>query len=130
MYDAQTIQMQGDTSTVVLSPWFPRGGDYGLFTLEAIKLSSSSANLQIQIEMVHKNAADTGDGGSAIANSAFAVAGDATTLRVTKDMSTAVSGFTGFKELVRYKITLLFSGGSGTNWAIFRMLPPVWYDKV
>jgi hypothetical protein len=35
----------------------------------------------------------------------------------------------GFKELVRYKF-ILSGGTSGTSWATFRMLSPVWYDKV
>lgn len=137
MFDAQTVTIQGtgsaNPSTVVYSPWFPRGGDYGLFTVEAIKFSNTSDDhLKLKVDMVHKNSSDPGNG-TDISNSTFSVAGNAATMRVTMDMSTAVSGFTGFKELVRYKFTVTTTDSPATTvslWATFRMLAPVWYDKV
>jgi hypothetical protein len=125
MFDAQTIQMQGATSTDLYSPWFPRGGDYGLFTLEAIKMSTTSSALVLTVQMVSKNTSEPGDGANV--GSSFNRDGSqiATTPRITSDVTT-----TGFEELVRYKFTLSNASGSGTNWAVFRMLAPVWYDKV
>ena len=124
MFDAQTIQMQGATSTVLLSPWFPRGGDYGLFTLEVAKMSSTSSSQSLEVQLVHKNTSDAGEGSDV--GSPLTIAGDdwSGVPRLTADITA------GFKELVRYKFTLAYSGGSGTNWATFRMLAPAWYDKV
>lgn len=135
MFDAQTLTVRGvsttTVTTTVFSPWFPRGGDYGLFTLEVIKFSDGSASSSLKVEMTHKNSSDPGNGDD-IGSSANTINGDATTLRVTKNMDTNVSLFTGFKELVRYKFT--FTRTSSTTdvsyWAMFRMLPPVWYDRV
>ena len=122
MYDAQNLQCTDTAATVVYSPWFPRGGDYGLFTIELIAISGSSANLSLSTQLMHKNASETGDGvsvGSAIIRTASAGAG-----RYSSDITA------GFKELVRYQFTLQLSSGSGTNWAVFRTLAPTWYDKV
>ncbi len=131
MFDAQTLQLQGTgsagPSTVLYSPWFSRGGDYGIFTLEVIKMSDSSSAFTLKVELVHKNSSDTGDGGSPISGSDFSIAGNASTWRVSKDVTA------GFKELVRYKFTLSTTGSPAsttTLWATFRMLAAVWYDKV
>lgn len=125
MFDAQTIQMNGNTSTVLYSPWFPRGGDYGLFTLEVAAMSStSSTTLSLAVQLVQKNSDLPGDGANV--GSAFSRAGNvwSGTPRLTSDITA------GFEELVRYKFTLSDASGSGTSWATFRMLAPVWYDKV
>jgi hypothetical protein len=124
MYDAQTITCADTTATNVYSPWFPRGGDYGLFTLEVSSMSSSSSTLSLTVQMIHKNSAEAGDGGSV--GSSFSRTGSnyGATPRTTGTITA------GFKELVRYKFTLALSSGSGQNWAIFRMLPPIWYDAV
>ncbi len=124
MYDAQTMQCTDAATTVVYSPWFPRGGDYAMLTLEVAAMSSASSSFSLTVQMIHKNASDVGDGSTV--GSTFSRSGNqiATAPRVTSDLTN------GFKELVRYKFTLQFSGGSGVNWAIFRMLAPIWYDAV
>lgn len=124
MFDGQSIQCTDTNATTVLSPWFPRGGDYGLFTLEVAKMSSTSANLSLSVQMLHKDSSDTGDGTAV--GSPWTITGSAadSAPRSTSNITA------GFKELVRYKITLQLSTGSGVNWTIFRMLPPVWYDAV
>ena len=122
MFDAQTLQCTDNAATTVFSPWFPRGGDYGIFTLELVSISSNSANLSLAVQLVNKNSSETGNGdniGSAITRTGSNGAG-----RSQGDITA------GFEELVRYKFTLQLSSGSGTNWAVFRMLAPVWYDKV
>ena len=128
MYDAQTIQMQGSTSTVVLSPWFPRGGDYLLYTIDVIKMSSSSSDFTLTVSLEDKNSSVAGDGGP-VTSSSLAIAGNSSPMRQSEDVATAL------EELVRYKFTLAFGGASPpastvTNWAIFRMLAPVWRDAV
>lgn len=126
MFDSQTIQCQGTTATTVYSPWFPRGGDYGIFTVEVASFSASHANFSLSVQMIHKNSdevGDTGSGGGTV-GSAFSVVSTGGP-RTSSDITA------GFKELVRYKFTLQYiTTGTGTNWAIFRMLPPIWYDAV
>lgn len=126
MFDSQTITMQGTTSTVLLSPWFPRGGDYGAFTLEVTSLGGS---VTLAVAMLGKNTSDTGDGTQVTTLSFQRTA----TGRTTVDFANGVGSsptFPGFKELVRYQFTLSGGAASTTSWATFRMLPPVWYDKV
>jgi len=131
MYDAQMIQLQGtnsaNPSTVLFSPWFPRGGDYGIFTLEVVKMSGTTSAFKLKVEFVHKNTSDPGDGGSPIASTDITIDGSEGATREQKDVTA------GFKELVRYKYTLTTTDSPATTttmWATFRMLAPVWYDKV
>ena len=130
MFDSQTISVQGNgtsATTSFYSPWFSRGGDYGLFTLEVTKFSESTSTLSVAVDIAQKNSDDPGNG-TDMGLTGFSIAGDATgaSLRTTKDVTN------GFKELVRYKFTIsITSSTSGrTYWAAFRMLSPVWYDKV
>jgi hypothetical protein len=124
MFDSQTIQMQGTTATELYSPWFPRGGDYGLFTLEVTGIAGSGTP-KLKVALVQKNASSPGDG-TAITGVTFE---RTTTGRTTVDFANGAGSLTGFLELVRYKFTIQY-GTSGTSWATFRMLAPVWYDKV
>jgi hypothetical protein len=129
MFDAQTIQMQGTTATEQYSPWFPRGGDYGLFTLEVTAVGGGGTPT-LTVEMYHKNSSETGDGALAAGNMSFA---RTTTGRTTVDFANAAGSspaFGGFEELVRYKFRISGGASSVTTWATFRMLAPIWYDKV
>lgn len=133
MFDSQTIQMVGTTSTVLYSPWFPRGGDYGLFTLEVAAIQpGGGSGLKLTAVLLHKNASDPGDGSAAVGGTAGNIertSAGRTTIDYTKDIGSSPA-FGGFKELVRYQFTLSGSSTTGTSWATFRMLAPVWYDKV
>lgn len=131
MFNAQTIHLQGtalaNPSTVLLSPWFPRGGDYGIFTVEVEKMSDTTAGFSLKVELLHKNVVDTGNG-VLVANSAITVPGNVVSpSRSFKDI------VAGFKELVRYQFTLTTTASPPATtslWATFRMLSPVWYDRV
>jgi hypothetical protein len=134
MYDSQTIQMTGTASTEVYSPWFPRGGDYGLFTLEVTAMGKNAGTLTLAVAMYHKNTSEAGDpalpaaGGVALTDFDLTAVG-----RVTVDFKNGYGSspaFGGFKELVRYKFTLSGVSTTNTSWATFRMLSPVWYDAV
>jgi len=128
MFNAQTIQMQGTTATDVYSPWFPRGGDYGQLTLE-VAVIGGAGTPTLAVALFHKNASETGDGALAT-TLAFSRTSAGRTSVDFYNGAGASPTFGGFKELVRYKFTI--SGGSAgiTSWATFRMLAPVWYDKV
>ena len=129
MFEAQTITAHDDTATELYSPWMPRGGDYGLFTLEIAALGAAGTSVTLEVEMVHKDSDTPGDGTDIDSLSISRTA----TGRETVDFGAGEGspGFGGFEELVRYKFTLTPSAStSGTSWATFRMLSPVWYDAV
>jgi hypothetical protein len=126
MLASQTIPTQGDQETILLSPWFPRGGDYGLFTLEVTAIGGTGTPT-LTVTMVVKDSDEAGEGteytGLSIARTSVG--------RTTVDFANGAGSpaFGGFKQMVRYRFKL--SGGStGTTWVTFRMLAAVWYDKV
>ena len=129
MFDSQTIQKYGTSpDTVIYSPWFPRGGDYGLFTLEVAAVGGTSPLLKVAL--VQKNSSIAGDGtaiGTGTVSFELGSAG-----RITVDFKAAIGGtsFAGFEELVRYRFTLSGGATAVTSWVTFRMLGTTWYDKV
>jgi hypothetical protein len=117
-----TLIFQG---TTVFSPWFPRGGDFVTVTAELIAKSGGT----LKIELFHKNANDPGDGANVdTAGTPKSITFNNPTppVRTSTDWAKSAT-IAGLKELVRYKFTMT---GSGSEWMLFRMLPPVWYDKV
>ncbi|MBK8101708.1 MAG: hypothetical protein IPK26_31890 [Planctomycetes bacterium] len=126
MIDAQTLVTTGAgaSSVILFSPWFQRGGDYATFTAEAVALAGTGAKLTVRA--FHKNAEDTGDGVDV---------NSATTIELTTATRTPAtwpvqdtSTVKGFKQLVRYQFKL--EATSGTAYATFRMLSPIWFDNV
>lgn len=117
MFDAQLLQ-----PSTVYSPWFARGGDNVICTLDLIQLGGSAS---IRVDLYSKSQEDTGDGspvdpsGSPVKIEVNA-AGRA---QAEWSVDTVTSGF-NLSELVRYKFTV------STSWVLFRMLPPVWFDSV
>lgn len=131
MFDSQTMQIQGTTATDLFSPWFPRGGDYGIFTMEMTSKGASAGTLTLTARLYHKNAAETGDGTEVPgAISSLALSSTGRTFFDYKNGGGTTPFFQGFKELVRYKFSLTGSGTTNTSWVTFRMLPVTWYDKV
>ncbi len=137
MFDSQTIQIQGTTSTVLFSPWFPRGGDYGIFTVEVTSMgftTGGGVELKLSVAMFTKNTSDPGDpanpaaGGVALTDFARTTTGR-TSVDFKYNYGTSPA-FPGFLELVRYRFTLSGTSTTNTSWATFRMLPPIWYDNV
>lgn len=118
MFDGQVI-IATTSATSVYSPWFARGGDHAVFTLEVAAWSESSASTKLKIEAYHKAKEESGDG-SAISES-IEIPSNSASPRSSKDWASNT-----FKDLVRFKIT--FTPSSGTQWAIYRILPPIWYD--
>ncbi|MCB9915617.1 MAG: hypothetical protein H6828_10785 [Planctomycetes bacterium] len=88
----------------------PRGGDYMLATVELI-----AGNGSITVNVHTKNREDTGNG--------TAVSGSLSPSGVGRD----TDEFTSLKELVRYEFV---AGGTTSQWVLFRMLEPVWFDAV
>jgi hypothetical protein len=126
MFDSQTILAASTAATVLYSPWFPRGGDHAIFGLEVQGWSESNAGTKLKIEVFHKKREDSGDGAIAGVSGTDHItieSDDSTPWRSTRDW-----GSVGFYDLVRFKIT--FTANSATQWAIFRILAPIWYDSV
>ena len=111
MLIGETITAEDTTGTTVYTPWFPRQGNNVTSTVDVIAISSG-ANLAITLQT--KNSDETDD-----------TATDKNTNTVT---ATGVDPQrdTNLEELVRYKIRLYRSSGTGTIYAHFRMLAPQW----
>ncbi|HHK42335.1 MAG TPA: hypothetical protein ENJ50_07950 [Planctomycetaceae bacterium] len=114
MFEAQLLY---GTSTVY-SPWFPRSGDYFIGTLDVISLDGATLTL----EVFTKNQEDSGDGVNA--DTSVSIRASAAG-RASAEWGPDDSG--GIKELVRYKMT---ASGTDTQWVLFRILDPVWFDAV
>ena len=114
MFDAQYLHAAALGSESVFGPLMSRGGDNIIATLDVIAVTGTGS---FSIDLYHKAHEDAGDGS--------ALSGSLTTMgdgRTTK-------GWSGLKDLVRYKIT--FSGGiEFAGLGLFRMLPPIWFDSV
>ena len=117
MFEAQYL-INPDSS---YSPWFPRGGDNLRATLDLIAVSGSG---KLRVDVFTKNTEDPGDGSNA--DSTLKI-DTSTTGRTTIEWP-ASSASPGLLELCRYKFS--FSAGSAGDRALFRMLPPVWFDSV
>ena len=124
MFQAQILMT--DNGVEVYSPWFPRSGDHGRFTVDVVSVGQSGGGVpEITVRAWTKSTDDTGDG----ANADTAVSIVRTTVgRTTQEWLSTPT--TGFKDLVRYKFSLGNTSDVGTAWVLFRMLSPVWFDAV
>ena len=97
------------STTPVYSPPVPRGGDAGLFAIDALQVSTGSPSLAVDVE--HKNYSDT----------SWTTAGAFAAITATGVTSKHISGL---KEQVRLKFTM---SGSG-DWERIFVLEPSWED--
>ena len=93
------------------TPWFDRPADNAVFTYEIISNSGSGT---IDVNVLHKNYEETGDG---------------TDTSVTWSPATSAVGFhtgtvTGLREQVRFEIAVTGDGAS----VLYRILPPTAYN--
>ena len=94
------------------TPWFPRGADNGVFSLE---LYQSTLGTTFSVAVLTKNREDEGSAPGGSVGTFAAVSAPFYEVNCT-----------GLKELVRFQISTRASAtGQG---AIFRFLPPTWYD--
>ena len=119
MFDGQLV-IAKTVNYVIYSPWFPRGGSNGIFSIEVIEMDGSSPS--VGVDILTKNSEDPGPG--ATTGITFSLSGSSEGVSTASLESTVDNGML---ELVRYKFTV--SGGKG-DWCLFRMLPAVWYDEV
>lgn len=98
-----------------LTPWFPKGADNGVFTLE--KILDTLSGTAFQVRVFTKNREDEGSA-PGTAKGTFTVLGSSAFYEVN---------CTGLLDLVRFEIKFTAaSAGQGVN---YRFLPPTWYDS-
>ena len=114
MFSAQYLP----SGATVFSPWFERQGDFLRATADLAQLGSGA---QLVVEVFTKNKEDTSDGTNADSGATTKIT-LTTATRGTTDWGPSLSP--ALKELVRYKYTVT------TNWVLFRMLTPVWFNAV
>ena len=123
---------------IVLSDWFPRGGDNAIFRVERIASSSSpTGGVKLLVTFNTKNMEDEGDGAEIIdpnggGEGYFIVLnpGDDGVIGQTLILSeTSGSDVVGMKEMVRLKFQAI-DAGSGTekDWVMARCFPPIFFD--
>lgn len=114
MFQAQML-IAGAATTKVYSPWFEKKGDSARVSAELVAVNGAT----LTVKVYSKAKSTTGDGGTALtpvtSNIALNTAG-----RDTKE-------YTGLNELVRYGFEC---SGTAGSWALFRALPPVFFDAV
>lgn len=123
MFEAQILFGAADAGAAVYSPWFPRQGDNAVFTLDTIEIQGTGAQLSVQV--FTKNSEDAGDG-------AVADDGMGSAVEIVRTLADGPGRENNtwegnLKEMVRYKFIMK---NSTDDWALFRMLPPVWFDSV
>lgn len=104
--------------TTIYSPWFPRGGDYMVATVEVAAADAAGTVLTVQV--LSKDKSDFGDG-LALTTPTFTQTGAGRT-SVTFGGTTAAAGM---KDLVRFSFSC-----PSAKWVLFRMLPPSWFDAI
>lgn len=115
MHIGHTIIQADESETILFSPWLNRSADNAVFTYEEIQLGGSST--QLEVKVYTKNTEETGDGSAR--SETFASVGSS---------SVKTARFNGLEEMVRFRFRV-HSGSIGeTNFAIYRMLEPTWFD--
>lgn len=100
----------------VYSPWMKRGGNNIRVTVDLIANTTSA---EVQIELLHKKSEDAGDGSPVDAN-----------VLKTDTVGQTVHAWSGLEDLVRYRIKCDKTSGSSSDYVLFRMLTPVWFESV
>jgi hypothetical protein len=97
------------------SPWFPKGADNGVFTVEVVQSTLTGNDPEFEIGVYTKNLEDEGSAPTSVGT--LAPVGSSTFYEV--------SG-TSLKQLVRLAIT--FQAGAVGEGIVLRVLAPTWYD--
>ncbi|MBK8977638.1 MAG: hypothetical protein IPM29_17145 [Planctomycetes bacterium] len=123
MIDAQLL-IKASSAYSLFSPWFARQGDYVRISGELVANSGST----IQIELFTKNSETVGDGQTVDSETTLALSTVGVPATQEFGPNASSNSAQGILELVRYKITI--TGGSAGDWAMYRLLAPVWFDAV
>jgi hypothetical protein len=110
MHIGELLLTSGTNS--VLTPWFGRQADNARFTYETVYTIGSPT---FTVEVFHKNKEDLGPGSSW------------GTLSWTTYGNFKAATAAGLKEMVRFKLTVSVS--SGTGGVLYRFVEPTWFDQ-
>ena len=125
MFEGQLLFPAGPNPAVpyrLYGPWMLRRGDSVRCTVDVGAISGAPV---VDIELFTKNTEDAGDGTNADAAAATVIVANAIGRQTVEWLS---AGNIALKELVRYRYTI--TGNAVTDWIIFRMLQPVWFDSL
>jgi hypothetical protein len=110
------------TGIKVYSPWFPRQADSIRVTLEVVQINGAT----IVVELFTKKSEDSGDG--TIADSAGAPTKITANVIGRTTTEWLAAGTITLSEMIRYRFNV--TGASVSDWVLFRMLAPVWFNSV
>lgn len=122
MFDAQLLFPGAVPATGIkmFSPWFPSGGDHVRMTLEVAEVDGAT----IRVDLFTKNSEDGGDGTNA--DSAVGPTNITANAVGRTTVEWYSTGTIALLEMVRYQFTV--TGANSTDWVLFRMLAPVWFN--
>ena len=124
MFDGQLV-FPGPNPQVpyrLFGPWMTESPRLGMMTVDVGAISGPAV---VEIELFTKNTEDAGDGTNADAMAATMIVANAIGRQTVEWFS---AGNIALKELVRYRFSV--TGNAQTDWILFRMLSPVWFDSV
>jgi hypothetical protein len=104
------------TAVTYFTPWFPKGGDNAVFTLE--KIQDTCVTTAFSAAVYHKNQEDEG---SAPGLPTTPVGTFATLTGAFQEVDCS-----GLKDLIRFAVT--FRASAAGQGVVFRFLQPTWYD--
>lgn len=120
MFNAQQLTAKGAGSTpVVYSPWMPRGGDNIIFSLDLVDKSSDP--LQMTVRALTKNTEQLPADEVPLTTQIVTTGTSSDVFTVQQDGEV--------KEQIRFEFKLSGTIVAG-DWALFRMLQPIWFDSV
>lgn len=114
MLIGQSVLAPSAAAAKYYSPWFPRQGNECTVVIEVLRASGALTTFTCQVYTKDQEDADPGT----TVGSSITIGSSTTASTITPAVRS------GFKELVRYEITLQGSGAD--RWVHFRSNPPIW----
>ncbi len=108
------------SGATVYGPWFSRNADMLRVAAECVARNGAT----LVVDLVTKDADDTGDGTDVDTGTDITLN---TPGMVTGEWRSK-AGQAGVEHLLRFRYTV--TGANATDWILFRMLPPCWFDAV
>lgn len=113
---------------IYYSPWFPRGGNAGVFQLDLMEVvDMSTVQFAIETKNTEDDDKDALTSFASVTISSFSSLPARTKLVAGASLDSTTTD-SGFRELVRYRYTLDSSSSDG-GFIHFRMLNPAWLSN-
>lgn len=125
MIIGETLQPKVDPGALYETPWIPRNGDFGEFLIDIIDFLDTGVklpSLSVTATLQTKNSEDIDSAATGIGTIGPLTASSTPPMSIG-----AFAGkFTGAKELVRCRFTIIFSGTDHDAWIHLRALNISW----